>query len=66
MKNVEDVYRLSPMQHGILFHTLRAPGTGTYVEQIYWTWHGTLELGVLQRAWERVVEQHSALRTTFF
>ena len=56
MKNVEDVYRLSPMQQGILFHTLRAPEAGTYVEQIYWTWHGAIELGTLQRAWARVVE----------
>ncbi|AGC43388.1 non-ribosomal peptide synthetase [Myxococcus stipitatus DSM 14675] len=66
MKNVEDVYRLSPMQQGILFHTLRAPETGTYVEQIYWTWHGEFQIELLQRAWELVAERHSALRSAFF
>ncbi|MBZ4421421.1 non-ribosomal peptide synthetase, partial [Myxococcus sp. RHSTA-1-4] len=66
MKNVEDIYRLSPMQQGMLFHTLGAPGAGTYVEQVYWTWRGPLDLPTLQRAWQRLVDRHTPLRTAFF
>ena len=64
-EHIEDIYPLSPMQQGILFHALNSPGVGTYVEQIHWTWHGALDVGALQRAWERVVERHSVLRTAF-
>ncbi|NMO13901.1 non-ribosomal peptide synthase/polyketide synthase [Pyxidicoccus fallax] len=66
MKNVEDIYRLSPMQQGLLFHTLGAPGQGTYVEVVHWTWNGEVDLPTLQRAWQRLVERHPALRTAFF
>jgi hypothetical protein len=31
MRNVEDFYPLSPMQQGLLFHTLSAPDTGVYL-----------------------------------
>ncbi|MCY1043070.1 amino acid adenylation domain-containing protein, partial [Corallococcus sp. bb12-1] len=64
MKNVDDIYRLSPMQQGLLFHTLGAPGT--YVEQVYWSWRGDLDVATLQRAWQRMVERHTPLRTAFF
>ena len=30
---VEDIYPLSPMQQGLLFHTLLAPAAGAYVPQ---------------------------------
>ncbi|AGC43389.1 non-ribosomal peptide synthetase [Myxococcus stipitatus DSM 14675] len=66
MKNVDDVYRLTPMQQGILFHTLEAAGTGAYVEQVYWTWHGDIDMDALQKAWGQVVERHGSLRTAFF
>ncbi|MFY0563639.1 amino acid adenylation domain-containing protein [Archangium lansingense] len=66
MKNVEDIYRLSPMQQGMLFHVLQSPGTGTYVEQVYWMWRGPLDTEQLRRAWQKTVERNTALRTAFF
>ncbi|MCY1022277.1 non-ribosomal peptide synthetase [Pyxidicoccus sp. MSG2] len=66
MKNVDDVYKLSPMQQGMLFHSLFSPRGGTYVEQVYWRWRGPLELPLLQRAFQRVVERNAVLRTAFF
>jgi amino acid adenylation domain-containing protein/non-ribosomal peptide synthase protein (TIGR01720 family) len=63
MKNVEDVYPLSPMQQGMLFHTLYDPGL--YMEQTISTLHGNLNIEAFQRAWQYVVDRHPVLRTAF-
>ena len=31
---IEDIYPLTPMRQGMLFHTLMAPYSGVYVEQL--------------------------------
>jgi len=66
MKNVEDIYRLSPMQRGMLFHTLYSPGAGTYIEQVYWTWRQAVDARALRRAFQRLVARHTPLRTAYF
>lgn len=65
MKNVEDFYPLSPMQQGMLFHSLLAPDSGVYVGQLSCVLCGDLDSGAFERAWQRVVERHPILRTTF-
>ncbi|PMB38310.1 non-ribosomal peptide synthetase, partial [Fischerella thermalis CCMEE 5319] len=64
-KNIEDFYPLSPMQQGILFHSLAAPKSGVYFEQFSWTLRGKLNITAFRRAWQHVVERHSILRTSF-
>ena len=63
--NIEDIYELSPMQRGMLFHTLYAPHSGVYIEQALLSIEGSLSFSTLQQAWRRVIEQHGALRTAF-
>ncbi len=63
--NVEDIYPLSPMQQGILFHSLYAPESGVYLEQGSWMLRGSLDTGAFQRAWQKAVERHPSLRTAF-
>jgi amino acid adenylation domain-containing protein len=65
MNNVEDVYPLSPMQQGMLFHILCAPESAVYVEQISLRLDGDLDVKAFELAWQRVVERHSILRTGF-
>lgn len=62
---IEDIYPLSPMQQGMLFHTLYEPGSGAYVEQLSCRLSGRLEVANFERAWQRVVERHAVLRSAF-
>jgi amino acid adenylation domain-containing protein len=64
-RNVEDIYKLSPMQHGLLFHTLYAPESAVYFEQVTWV-DKNLNVSDLGRAWQQVLARHSILRTAFF
>jgi len=65
MKNVADIYPLTPTQAGILYHTLRSPQEEVYFQQISCTLHGALDLEKFQCAWDDVVARHPALRTIF-
>jgi myxalamid-type nonribosomal peptide synthetase MxaA len=56
---------LSPMQQGMLFHSLVAQEPGVYVQQHLSTFHEALHIDAFIRAWERVVARHSLLRTAF-
>ena len=63
--NIEDIYPLSPMQAGLLFHTLLSPDAGEYVEQLVLDLDPDLDVAALGRAWSAVVERHPALRAAF-
>ncbi|MBD2435876.1 condensation domain-containing protein [Nostoc sp. FACHB-110] len=65
MQNIEDFYPLSPMQQGILFHTLAAPNSGVYFIQFSCTIHDNLNTAIFQSAWEKVTQRHQLLRTSF-
>ncbi|WP_437982702.1 amino acid adenylation domain-containing protein [Sorangium sp. So ce117] len=64
-RDVEDVYPLSPLQQGLLFHSLWEPGSGVYVEQVTCRLEGALDVDAFRRAWEAVIQHHGVLRTTF-
>jgi len=65
MEKIEAIYPLSPMQQGMLFHSLYAPKTGVYVEQLFCTLRGDLDVHAFERAWQRVLDRHGVLRTAF-
>ncbi|HEU4325263.1 MAG TPA: amino acid adenylation domain-containing protein, partial [Roseiflexaceae bacterium] len=64
-KPIEDIYPLSPMQQGMLFHTLYAPTSDVYVSQMHCTLHEPIDIAAFERAWQRVVDRHPILRTIF-
>ncbi|MEO1622876.1 MAG: condensation domain-containing protein, partial [Cyanobacteria bacterium J06632_3] len=68
--NIETMYPLSPMQEGLLFHSLLSPTAGTYVPQIVLTFAGPndkqIDGQLLKKAWEDAIARHSILRTGFY
>src|SRR5215212_5073588 len=65
IENLEDLYQLSPMQLGMLFHTLEDPEAGVYFEQSVFTIEGPLDTPAFERAWQAVIDRHSILRSAF-
>jgi amino acid adenylation domain-containing protein len=65
MNNVEDIYPLSPIQQGMLFHTLYESKAGMYFQQFVCTIQGDLNVPALMRAWQQVADRHPILRTAF-
>ncbi len=64
--NIEAVYALTPVQEGMLYHAIDAPGSGVYVNQFAATLRGgSLDAPAFQAAWAAVIARHSALRTLF-
>jgi amino acid adenylation domain-containing protein/non-ribosomal peptide synthase protein (TIGR01720 family) len=63
--NVEAVYPLSPVQAGILFHSLYEQESRVYFQQLCITYQGPLDVVSYRRAWQRMVDRHAILRTLF-
>ncbi len=64
-RSIKDTYPLSPMQQGMLFHTLSSPATDVYVQQLSCRLHGALDPDAFRSAWEQVMRRHAVLRTAF-
>ncbi|MGE0127970.1 MAG: amino acid adenylation domain-containing protein [Blastocatellales bacterium] len=62
---IQDLYPLSPLQQGMLFHELYAPESGMYVERLRYTIQGNLNVAAFDQAWRQVVERHPVLRSAF-
>ncbi|MFT5283891.1 MAG: amino acid adenylation domain-containing protein [Planctomycetota bacterium] len=65
MQDVEDIYALSPMQHGLLFDSVTAESSGMYVIQLEYFLTGALRREDFERAWNDTAKRHAVLRTSF-
>jgi amino acid adenylation domain-containing protein len=65
ISDIEDIYELSPLQQGILFHSLYDGDVDVYLNQRSFIIDGPLDAGALLRAWQQAVRGHSVLRTSF-
>ncbi|WP_247842476.1 non-ribosomal peptide synthase/polyketide synthase [Pseudomonas sp. MWU12-3103b] len=61
---VADVYPLSAMQQGMLFHSLYEQATGDYINQVRLDVEG-LDPQRFQQAWQAAVDNHDILRSSF-
>ncbi|MET3244945.1 amino acid adenylation domain-containing protein [Burkholderia sp. OAS925] len=64
-EHIEDVYPATPLQAGLLYHTLADAGQGAYLNQMRATLSGALDVAAMQAAWQAALERHAILRTAF-
>ncbi|NEU77735.1 non-ribosomal peptide synthetase [Nostoc sp. UIC 10630] len=64
--NIQDIYELSPLQQGILFHSLYAPESAVYFVQLCYSLKGNFNVVAFEQAWQEVVNRHTVLRTAFY
>ncbi|WP_339468641.1 amino acid adenylation domain-containing protein [Pseudomonas capeferrum] len=61
---IADVYPLSPMQQGMLFHTLYDQQAGNYINQLRVDVEG-LDVQRFKQAWQAALDAHDILRSGF-
>jgi len=66
VKNIVDLYPLSPMQQGMLYHSIDGGSSGIYLEQYSCRISGTLEVDKFEKAWQWILNRHTILRTGFY
>ncbi len=64
-KNIEAIYPLSPMQDGMLFHTLLNKEKEEYIQQVSTTINGKLNVDAFKNAWQKTIDRNTSLRTSF-
>ncbi|WP_241775295.1 condensation domain-containing protein, partial [Pseudomonas corrugata] len=65
MNNIEDIYSLSPTQHGLLFHSVFEPDSRVYYQQLSLEMNGPLQLNAFRGAWQALMQRHAVLRSAF-
>ncbi|MFJ6574294.1 amino acid adenylation domain-containing protein, partial [Streptomyces sp. NPDC091292] len=60
---IEDIYPLTALQQGMLFHTRLSDDPGMYWVQNGLSLTGELDIDALKQAWEQVFSRHEVLRT---
>ena len=63
---IGDIYPLTPMQEGLLLHTLLEPRSGIYFMQDRYTINSAIDFERFATAWHAVVDRHEALRASFW
>jgi amino acid adenylation domain-containing protein len=64
-QDIEDIYELSPLQEGMLFHSLYDPAASVYIEQESYPLFQTIDVPIFVRAWHQVLARHAVLRSSF-
>lgn len=62
---ITDIYRLSALQKGMLFHHLYDSQGHAYVEQLQVELPGDLNVPAFRAAWENIIAHHTSLRSSF-
>jgi iturin family lipopeptide synthetase B len=63
--DIEDLYPLTPMQEGMLFHALVDDNSYSYFEQISYRLQGELDMGRVEKSLNQLFKRHDILRTAF-
>lgn len=63
--DIKDIYFLTPMQEGMLFHHLMHPASSVYLEQFHFSLQGEFNPRIFEKTIALIVEKYEALRTVF-
>jgi amino acid adenylation domain-containing protein len=62
---ISAVYQLSPLQEGMLFHSLYADNATAYITQFRLDFPEGINVEAFRMSWDFVIRKHSILRTAF-
>ncbi|MBJ8050289.1 amino acid adenylation domain-containing protein, partial [Bacillus cereus group sp. N18] len=68
MSNIVDIYQLSPLQEGMLFHTLydtNEENYSPYINQVVFLLAGELDIEVFEKSWNYMVNRYEIFRSAF-
>ncbi|MCJ8269114.1 MAG: condensation domain-containing protein, partial [Psychrosphaera sp.] len=64
-KNLKDIYTLSPMQQGMLFHSVLDSQSSAYIEQSEVLLEGDFDAVLFGQSWQTIIERHDVFRSVF-
>jgi bacitracin synthase 3 len=62
---IEDIYTLTPMQEGMLFHSIYDKNTTAYFEQTSYRLRGDLDVEAVRKSFNELFKRYGILRTAF-
>jgi NRPS condensation-like uncharacterized protein len=64
-ENIKDIYSLSPMQEGMLFHYVYDKKSTAYFEQLILKINGKIDVECMQKAFNLLIAKYDIFRTVF-
>ncbi|MBW4666576.1 MAG: non-ribosomal peptide synthetase [Cyanomargarita calcarea GSE-NOS-MK-12-04C] len=65
-ENIEDIYELTPVQKGMLFHSLYERESSLYFFNVPFGLRGNFNIKAFEEAWQKIVDRHPIWRTGFY
>ncbi|TAL50298.1 MAG: amino acid adenylation domain-containing protein, partial [Methylovulum sp.] len=62
---IDDIYPLTPLQQGLVFHSLYAEDAGVYCILLGCRLDGDINVPAFKQAWQQTIARHGILRTGF-
>ena len=63
--NIQNIYRLTPLQAGMYFHSESDPASAAYVEQWSMRVHGDVRPDLVRSTWNDLFARHEIFRSVF-
>lgn len=63
--NIENIYQVTPMQAGMLYHGMLDGSGASYATQFSFNLTGNVDVAALKQSWQCLVDHYDILRTSF-
>ncbi|MEE4185170.1 MAG: non-ribosomal peptide synthase/polyketide synthase, partial [Gammaproteobacteria bacterium] len=63
--DAEDIYQLTALQHGMLYHSLLGGARDVYLARFRWRLSGDLDPALFAAAWQQAARRNPSLRASF-